>query len=74
MDAVWILVCDTESGDHYQVGAWKKKPTEKQIREFMKESIGDDYDEDTNTFYVYWRLEKFRLYDSPKQGGDFTTV
>lgn len=58
---VYYIDWDNESGDRGVIGAFKNRPTDEQVAEFMRKHFPDDFDgEDA---FIYYTVDEFFVSD-----------
>ena len=58
-EVVWLIMWNTESGDEGIDGVFKKKPTQKQLDDYMKDNYRAEFEEGYPT--IYYHLEDFEV-------------
>jgi hypothetical protein len=71
---IWIVTWHSwNSEDHGICGAWKVKPSEEAVRDYMKKTFPEEFLDETGQEYIHWCIEEMTVFDTIFDGSDIVT-
>ena len=70
MNTVYVVVYETESGDHGVEGYWTEAPTDYHLETYFRKNNPDEFDRESRT--IFWKVHTLNLLEMPKKAKKVT--